>query len=441
MEAAAGAEEMAHAAETLSAAARVATALESRRSAVRRAVEGLVGKEESFLTTKGRRKGEVEEVTGEGFSLTAEIVINGEVRGVTRFGVRWDELAIEDEERLAGLPAGLQAGRVERAAGLVAGGADFGIARAYLALLSGEADAAEGALEAAADHPLGAPLREKIVAVRLGAAEAAARRAWEEIERVTSAGDISRTRAKGLLAKLAAFETDHAGTKLAASLGERIADLRSRTEHAGEAKSLSRGLVAHWKFDEGRGAVARDSSGHGNHGAVHGGAWVSGRLDLALRFDGKTYVVVPDSPSLNPRSAISIAAWVKVDTWKAGNERILQKGMEDDQYRFLDEGPFKFHIAPGKDRTLVTRLPSTGEWHHVAATYDGSAMRICVDGEPAAELAATGLIPVTSGPVYIGCKHPEGSPGDYMRGLMDDIRVYDRALTPAEVRLLAGPHP
>jgi len=73
------------------------------------------------------------------------------------------------------------------------------------------------------------------------------------------------------------------------------------------------GLIAHWKFDKGAGDRLVDSSGHGNHGTIHGAAWVKGRVGGCLKFDGvDNYVEVPKSASLNrANEEITLMCWIK----------------------------------------------------------------------------------------------------------------------------------
>ncbi|MFH1884163.1 MAG: LamG domain-containing protein [Planctomycetota bacterium] len=196
------------------------------------------------------------------------------------------------------------------------------------------------------------------------------------------------------------------------------------------------GLVAYYAFDN----DANDSSGNDNHGTIVGTGteWVTGYVNGALLFkDGAGYVEVPDSPSLNPTDEVTIAAWVN-PTW-TGNNRVLQKGSSDNQYRFLRENGdnFVFHLS-GVGRLEGIACPPENEWHHVAATYNGSAMKIYYDGELVAEQAASGPIGTSSDPLFIGTKHATAPAGDYFYGILDEVAFYNRALSVGEIRYLAG---
>jgi hypothetical protein len=201
-------------------------------------------------------------------------------------------------------------------------------------------------------------------------------------------------------------------------------------------------LNAYWKLDETNGAVTvADSSGKGNAGVPVGVTWVTGRSGNAASFDGATSVItVSNSASLDP-SAITIAAWINPTAWGAGNNRrILQKGNGDNQYRLLDEGDqLKFEIF-GANNTTVTitaPLPATGTWSHVAGTYDGATARLYVGGAQVASAPATIAMPTTTDPLCIGNKCASTAPGDHFNGLLDEVRLYGRALSAGEITTLA----
>ena len=204
------------------------------------------------------------------------------------------------------------------------------------------------------------------------------------------------------------------------------------------AKGADLSLVGWWKFDEGSGDTAADSSGNENHGTLSATnikwteeGWINGALNFT---GGDNYVVVPDSPTLNPTEEITIIAWLK-PTW-TGNSRILQKGSGDNQYRLLRESGdnLVFHLAGlSNDRLENIPCPSGGEWTHVAAIYDGAAMKVYYNSKLVGEMATSGAISTSTGPLYIGTKHPGAPAGDVYKGIMDEVRLYSRALTETEV--------
>ncbi len=201
-------------------------------------------------------------------------------------------------------------------------------------------------------------------------------------------------------------------------------------------------LVGWWKFDEGSGSTAADSSGNGNDGTLNGPVeWVEGHDGSALSFNGPyNYVLVQDSPSLDMTDAITIAAWIN-PSW-TGNNRILQKseGTGDNQYRLLKEwgDNLRFDV-PGAGLLEVTgNLPTYGEWTHLAATYDGSSIKIYYDAVVVGEMAASGDMATSTGTLCIGTKHETAPGGDEYHGIMDDVRIYNRALSQSEIKRLGG---
>ena len=192
-------------------------------------------------------------------------------------------------------------------------------------------------------------------------------------------------------------------------------------------------LRGYWSFDEGDGAIAYDSSGNDNTGAVVGAIWTSGMVGSGLYFDGTDQVIISNSASLNPSGAITVAAWVNADGW-FGNPRILEKGPSN-QYRLLAQsGQLMFDVFGVTN--VVTSLPSEGTWHHVAGTYDGSVMAIYVDGQQVAEHLATGPFPNTTNVLTIGNLPGSGNPFNHFSGVIDDVRIYGRALSSAEIMYL-----
>ena len=209
------------------------------------------------------------------------------------------------------------------------------------------------------------------------------------------------------------------------------------------AQDLTEGLVGWWKFDEGSGAVAADSSGNGNDGTLHGPVeWTTdGKIGGAMAFTGPyNYVLVPDAPSLNPTNGITIAAWIN-PSW-TGNNRILQKSTEgsDNQYRLLKEGGnnTRVHFPPIPRFEATGIIPPAGEWSHLAATYDGSSLKVYIDGVVVAETEASGKLDVSDGPLFIGNKWSQAPAGDEFNGMMDDVRIYDRALSANDIKVLGG---
>jgi len=187
-----------------------------------------------------------------------------------------------------------------------------------------------------------------------------------------------------------------------------------------------------------RAALASDSAGNNDKATLVGGAsFAVANQDSAsgnaLKLSGTgQYAVVANTSDLNPTKAITLSAYENVSDW-SGNRRILQKGSNDNQYRLLAEnGRLVFDLAGVG--SISASLPSAGSWHLVTGTWDGSTMTLYVDGKSVASGGRSGTISVTGDPLVIGAKNTGASvSSDNFKGLLEDVRVYNRALSAAEV--------
>ncbi|MHC4285297.1 MAG: LamG-like jellyroll fold domain-containing protein, partial [Planctomycetota bacterium] len=96
----------------------------------------------------------------------------------------------------------------------------------------------------------------------------------------------------------------------------------------GAARDLARGLIGHWTFDEGKGMIARDSSGRNNHGTIMGSAkWAKGRIGRALDFDGTDdFVSIPNEGNFDITGSITVTAWIRVNSFTRSWQAIVTKG-------------------------------------------------------------------------------------------------------------------
>ena len=211
------------------------------------------------------------------------------------------------------------------------------------------------------------------------------------------------------------------------------------------AKAADPDLAAYWKFDEGSGTTAFDSTGNGNDGIFVGDPkWVPGRLGGALEFDGDDYLNCGNGPSLQIQDAITIAFWFKVEAFSNTWEAFMAKS--DSAYRTSRGGGTGNATHMGISGTSTgggngwfngTVIVTGGEWHHMAATYDGAEGKIYIDGVLDVTSPGTGQINLSSSDLYIG--ENSGATGRYLHGLMDDVRIYSRALIDTEILgIMAG---
>jgi hypothetical protein len=209
--------------------------------------------------------------------------------------------------------------------------------------------------------------------------------------------------------------------------------------------------VGLWSFNEGKGSVASDYSGHHNNGTVEGLAqWTRGRFADGLAFNGNASAVqVPDSASLDP-AAVSVSAWVQSSGSPGTFRYIVDKGANGclaASYGLYtgSAGGLEFYVSTN-DGLSWTISPDAGQsvwngqWHNVVGTYDGSSVRLYVDGRqvgsgtPDTAPIAYGL--PTSNSLIIG-NYPSCSQADFS-GSIDEVKVFNRALGAGEVALGAG---
>ena len=168
-----------------------------------------------------------------------------------------------------------------------------------------------------------------------------------------------------------------------------------------------------------------------------GATWTTaGRHGNALSFNGSSNLVrVASAASLNLGSAMTLSAWVRPAANQSGWRTIIQR--QADAYFLAAGGDRPLRPAGGGtfgSSTPVVASPTAiavNAWTHLALTYDGANLRLYVNGTQVAIRAATGAIQATANPLWIGGNQPYG---EYFRGLIDEARVYNRALSQTEIQ-------
>jgi len=203
------------------------------------------------------------------------------------------------------------------------------------------------------------------------------------------------------------------------------------------------GVLGQWQFDEGSGTTVVDSSGAGHAGTVSGNpTWVSGVKGSALRLDGNgDYVTVADAPSLDLSGAMSIAVWVRPE--KTATQYVVKKGTSSvDGYEIglSSAGKifFRLNAVSSGDTYRInstSTYPTNGStWVHVVGVYDGTTMRLYVNGVQQASAPGPSAIAVNTLPLVLGA---EGAGYRPLTGALDVTGIYDHALTTAEITTLA----
>ena len=200
------------------------------------------------------------------------------------------------------------------------------------------------------------------------------------------------------------------------------------------------GLVAAYSFNEGSGSTVSDASGAGNNGSTSQTSWTgNGKYGGALVFNGSgSLVTVNDSPSLQLTSGVTLEAWVKPtqvsDKWR------------DVVYKGPDSIYLEATSPSGSRPAAGVRVGSSGDyvetygaaplptntWSHLALSYDGSTLKLYVNGNEIDSQSAGGNLFSSNGnPLEIG---GDAAYGAYFAGTIDEVRVYNRALTQQQIQ-------
>jgi hypothetical protein len=205
--------------------------------------------------------------------------------------------------------------------------------------------------------------------------------------------------------------------------------------------------ISHWKLDEGIGTIAYDSDGS-NDGTIYGATWTSGQIEGALSFDGSNdYVNVGDLDVIVGSNPFTIAGWVNPNLISGSNREILNKASGTNTYqdqilvRLTSGGKLEGMFSDGSvsGNTITgasTILLST--WSFLVFSWDGTTnpagMKLYVNGTLDATRQSTcSSIQNLNYPAFIGAHSNAGSPLNYFNGKIDDVRIYDRALSAQEI--------
>ncbi|MBN2018874.1 MAG: LamG domain-containing protein [Sedimentisphaerales bacterium] len=204
-------------------------------------------------------------------------------------------------------------------------------------------------------------------------------------------------------------------------------------------------LVSWWKFDEASGTVAYDSAGDNDGQLIGGPTWTTGHIDGALDFDGvNDYVEMGDTVKNHLGMDYTVSAWIKADTL-TGNHQIAAYR---DSKSHNDPPPllFQLHQAEAHVQFIVTdnyehqvtatytNALTAGAWYHIAGVRSGNTLNVYVNGQSGMPGSGTLTGTISSDNLKIGALLCSGAPvTSFFDGVIDDVRIYSRALSAEEV--------
>lgn len=204
-----------------------------------------------------------------------------------------------------------------------------------------------------------------------------------------------------------------------------------------ETNTLEDGLIAHYLFD----SNPQDTSGHNLHGTVYGATLTADRFgnpESAYQFDGvDDYIEVAHNDLLNLTDNFTISLWLKQSEAHAAGYRLVDKITANgtDGYLFdTYDGSTgkKLRFIRGSQGANANTVYSLNEWHHVAVVFSKGVSTFYLDGHPDGSGNHSSSIPNNSLSLRIGTSH--GSNNEFFKGALDDIRIYNRALSETEVQ-------
>jgi hypothetical protein len=221
--------------------------------------------------------------------------------------------------------------------------------------------------------------------------------------------------------------------------------VRDESDYSNEANGIASspssnpsGLVAAYNFNEGSGTTLTDRSGGGRHGTIANATWTaSGKYGRALTFNGyNSWVTVGDAPTLDLTTGMTLEAWVYPTTSSGARDVLIKEGPSMDIYNLYarnSQGLAELYAYTpnGGNYTAEGSTVAAYAWTHLAGTYDGSMLRLYRNGVEVARQARSAPMATSGGVLRIG---GNSLWGEFFRGHIDEVRIYNRALSPSAIQ-------
>ena len=230
-------------------------------------------------------------------------------------------------------------------------------------------------------------------------------------------------------------------TALAKDFGKTGTALNTSAIYTG----LDWGLLANWRFNEGTGTVATDSTGNGYDGALDGPTWTNGVYGRGLSFDGTDdYIFIPDIPvdEFGPPIFFSVAAWINGPLTDNG-ETIISNARGAFSMELPDRpgsfGVVRFGVDIGGSYYFAEGTTSPNNWHQIVGTYDGAAgtVKLYIDGLLVNQTATPSMQLLTNIPLPdLALIGSATNFGDFFKGTMSNVMIYFKTLPPEQVMAL-----
>jgi len=206
-------------------------------------------------------------------------------------------------------------------------------------------------------------------------------------------------------------------------------------------------LVLYFPLDDDAAGEAKDHSQFANDGTLGGNPEsVEGKFGGALMFDAvDDQVVVPSNETLDIEDEITMMAWINPGAnltadWRTivgkSPTNVLGNTTFSYDIRMDNSGVLRYSLNIGGWQYILGPTLVEGTWYHIAGTYDGQEMILYVDGEPVGTTQTSGKINVTPDPVCVGnlVNAAGGGQNEYWSGVIDEVRIWNRALSEEEVK-------